>query len=246
MIAWMDTIHTLPALTLDEVDEQAALQTRVDRKYVVTPLTWGDVLGSLPRTPSVLEIEGRRSFRYASTYYDTSDLDSFRDAVRRRPHRYKVRTRHYLDTGSVAVEVKTRTSSGATAKRREWLRSDERRADGRLPEAAASFAAGFERIGDTAHLLVETLTTTYDRVTLVTADARVTVDRHVAAADAQGRRMDYGDLLIVETKSAGAAGTVDRALWASGIRPASISKYGTDRRPVDRGRRRAVGHGVRR
>ena len=227
MTDWLDIVHTLPALTLDEVDERAALQTRVDRKYVVRPHTWGDVLGSLPRTPSVLQIEGRRSFRYASTYYDTSDLDSFRDAVRRRPHRYKVRTRHYLDTGSVAVEVKTRAPSGATAKSREWLHPDARGADGLLPEAAASFAAGFERIGDKAHLLAETLTTSYERVTLVTADARVTVDRHIAAADAHGRRMDYGDVLIVETKSAGAAGDVDRALWASGVRPASISKYGT-------------------
>lgn len=138
-----------------------------------------------------------------------------------------MRTRHYLDTSSVAVEVKTRTSSGATAKSREWLISGDSRADGRLPAAAATFATGFERIADTAHLLVETLTTTYERVTLVTADARVTVDRHVAAADAHGRGMDYGDLLIVETKSVGGAGAVDRALWASGIRPASISKYGT-------------------
>ena len=37
--------------------------------------------------------------------------------------------------------------------------------------------------------------------------------------------MEYGDLLIVETKSAGRAGAVDRALWASGIRPVPISKY---------------------
>ncbi len=71
------------------------------------------------------------------------------------------------------------------------------------------------------------LTTTYERVTLVTADARVTVDRHVAAVDTSGQQLDYGDLLIVETKSAGGAGAVDRALWASGIRPARISKYCT-------------------
>lgn len=56
MTAWLDTIHRLPGLTLDEVDEQAALQTRVDRKYVVRPHTWANVLSSLPRTPSALEI----------------------------------------------------------------------------------------------------------------------------------------------------------------------------------------------
>lgn len=227
MTAWIDTVHALSALTLDEVNEKAALQTRVDRKYIVRPDTWGNVLASLDSAPSVLEIDGRRSFRYSSTYYDTSQLDSYRDAARSRPHRYKVRTRHYLDTGSSAVEVKMRSASGATAKSRQWLDSDTPEGGHRLPADAATFVGEFERIGDKAHQLTEVLTTSYERVTLVTADARVTVDRHVAADDVDGQHMDYGDLLIVETKSAGGAGAVDRALWANGIRPARISKYCT-------------------
>lgn len=227
MTPWMDTVHALSTLTLDEVNQKAALQTRVDRKYIVRPDTWGHVLTSLDSAPSVLEIDGRRSFRYSSTYYDTSELDSYRDAARSRPHRYKVRTRHYLDTGSSAVEVKLRSSSGATAKSRQWLDVNSAPGGGILPADAATFVGGFERIGDKAHQLAAVLTTSYERVTLVTADARVTVDRHVAAADIHGRQLDYGDLLIVETKSPRGAGAVDRALWASGIRPARISKYCT-------------------
>ncbi len=227
MTAWMDAVLALPTLTLDEVNERAALQTRVDRKYLVRPEDWGRLLASLDSEPSVLQIDGRRSFRYSSTYYDTSDLDSYRDAARSRPHRYKVRTRHYLDTGSSSVEVKTRSASGATVKSRQWLDADATAGRGLLPAAAASFVSGFDRIGDNAHRLTEVLTTSYERVTLVTADARVTVDRHVAAVDVRGRHLDYGDLLIVETKSAGGAGAVDRSLWASGIRPARISKYCT-------------------
>ena len=227
MTAWLDDVHALPALTLDEVDEQAALQTRVDRKYLVRPDTWGSLLTSLDSAPSVLEIDGRRGFRYSSTYYDTAELDSYRDAARGRPHRYKVRTRHYLDTGSCAVEVKMRTASGATVKSRQWLDADDRESGRLLPAAAAAFVGGFDRIGNRAHELTEILTTTYQRVTLVTADARVTVDRHVAAVDVHGRHLDYGDLLIVETKSAGAVGVIDRALWACGVRPARISKYCT-------------------
>ena len=227
MTGWMDTVHGLPALTLVEVDDRAALQTRVDRKYLVRPHTWAHVLASLGSAPSVLEIDGRRSFRYSSTYYDTPELGSFRDAARRRPHRHKVRTRRYLDTGSCAVEVKMRSSSGATAKSRQWLTEDVPEVGGHLPAAAAGFVAGFTRIGDEAHRLTEVLTTTYERVTLVTADARVTVDRHVAATDTGGRHLDYGDLLVVEAKSSGAAGTVDHALWARGIRPARLSKYCT-------------------
>ncbi len=227
MTAWTKTMGELPALTLDEVNERAALQTRVDRKYVLGPDTWGDVLSSLEPAPGVLEIGGRRSFRYSSTYYDTAELDSYRDAARGRPHRYKVRTRHYLDTGTSAVEVKMRSSSGATAKSRHWLTAPSAQPRGVLGPDAATFVGEIARIGDTAHRLTEVLTTSYERVTLVTADARVTVDQHVSAADVLGRHLDYGDLLIVETKSAGGVGAVDRALWASGVRPARISKYCT-------------------
>lgn len=227
MSAWSDVVAALPALTLDEVNERAALQTRVDRKYVVRPDVWGRVLASLDGDLGVLEIDGRRSFRYSSTYYDTTDLDSYRDAARGRPHRYKVRTRHYLDTGSSAVEVKTRSAAGGTTKSRQWLDTGAAPEGRRLPTAAVTFVGGFPRIAEQAHRLSEVLTTSYERVTLVTPDARVTVDQHVTATDVDGRHMDYGDLLIVETKSTGGAGAVDRSLWATGIRPARISKYCT-------------------
>ncbi len=223
----MDTVRSLPTLTLDEVNEHAALQTRVDRKYIVRPEAWGTVLASLDREPSVLQIDGLRGFRYSSTYYDTSDLQSYRDAARNRPHRFKVRTRHYLDTGSRAVEVKMRSASGATVKSRQWLDADTAPDGCHLPADAAAFVGGFDRIGEKARRLTEVLTTSYERVTLVTADSRVTVDRRVAATDVHGRHLDYGDLLIVETKSPGGAGAVDRALWAGGLRPARISKYCT-------------------
>jgi hypothetical protein len=222
--SWTDLVDALPGLGLEEVDARAALQTRVDRKYVVDPRTWGEVLATLDR-PGVLEIDGRRSFGYSSTYYDTEELDSYRDAARRRPRRYKVRTRRYLDTGSAAIEVKLRASSGATAKSRQWL--PEAPADAPLPAEAVAFVGGFDRIGVRADRLGAVLTTAYQRVTLVTADARITVDRDVTAVDSDGRRLDYGDLLIVETKSAGRPGAVDRALWARGIRPTRLSKYAT-------------------
>ena len=45
MTTWLDLAHELPALTLDEVDEKAALQVRVDRKYVVAGRTWGEEIG---------------------------------------------------------------------------------------------------------------------------------------------------------------------------------------------------------
>lgn len=227
MTAWLDWVHTLAGLSLDEVNQAAALQTRVDRKYIVQPHTWDLVLDSLARAPAVVEIDGRRSFRYSSTYFDTPELDSYRDAARTRPRRYKVRTRHYLDTGASAVEVKVRSLAGTTSKTRLWLDADVSATSGTLPAAAVAFVADVDLVGDSVHELAAVLTTSYERVTLVTGDARVTIDRNVAATDAYGDHMNYADLLVVETKSAGRAGAMDRALWANGTRPARISKYCT-------------------
>ncbi|MGC1207203.1 MAG: VTC domain-containing protein, partial [Ornithinimicrobium sp.] len=153
MTAWMDTVRRLSAITLPEVNETAGLQVRVDRKYVVRPEMLARVLGSLEDAPSVLDIDGLRSFRYSSTYYDTAEFDSYRDAARGRPRRYKVRTRCYLDTGSQAVEVKMRSSAGATVKSRQWL--DTPAAGRTLPAAAVEFVGGFARIGAQVHQLTE-------------------------------------------------------------------------------------------
>ena len=96
-------IADLAPVTLDELNAAAALQTRRDRKYVLTPDELGRLLADLPPA-RVLEIDGSRSFAYDSTYFDTPELDAYRLAATRRRRRFKVRTRTYVDTGSCFVE----------------------------------------------------------------------------------------------------------------------------------------------
>ena len=55
----------------------------------------------------MLEIDGRRAFRYESVYFDTPELTSYRLTAHRRRRRFKVRTRTYLDSGLCWLEVKT-------------------------------------------------------------------------------------------------------------------------------------------
>lgn len=227
--AWLQRIEAMPSVGLDELNAAAAMLTRVDRKYVVPPQLWNELLGEIDGL-RVLDEGGRRVHRYESTYFDTVDLQMYRDAARRRPRRTKVRTRRYVDAGVTAIEVKERGASGATVKSRQWL--------DRLPEASAApvvslppqaseFVAGFPRLAPLVPGLRPTLTTTYDRVTFVGDHGRLTVDRDVAARDAAGREVRFDGALIVETKVARHAGDVDRALWAAGVRPARVSKYCT-------------------
>ncbi|WP_062314866.1 polyphosphate polymerase domain-containing protein [Demequina rhizosphaerae] len=225
MTAWEERLAALPAVSLAELESEAALLTRVDRKYIVSPAVWADVMGAVDGLRA-LEIDGERAFGYASVYYDTPELESYRDAARRRPSRYKVRTREYLDTGGRAIEVKLRSPKGETVKHREWIAEDVARG-GELDGEAREFVASFPEVGLAVDRLSPVLTTRYQRSTLVADGARVTIDRDVVGIGTDGERIGFGGALIVETKSSLRAGDVDRALWARGVRPTRVSKYCT-------------------
>ena len=220
-MTWIDGVNGLPAVSLEDLNSEAALQTRVDRKYVVDAETWAQVLEAHAPQLRVLEVSGSRGAHYRSVYYDTPGFDSYLAAARRRPHRYKVRVREYLDSGLSAVEVKLRSGRGETIKHRHLV-------DGALrADDVVAFASTFPLVRPDAASLEATLETRYTRTTLLHPQGRVTVDQHVTAIGRDGQRVDYGDLLIVETKSSRAAGAMDRALWARGIRPERLSKYAT-------------------
>ncbi|WP_099332294.1 VTC domain-containing protein [Actinomyces minihominis] len=93
----------LPPVSLDELNAEAALQTRHDRKYLLNAnealhlLRW---IASDERidNPRVVEHLWLRSHNYASTYFDTSSLQCYRMGLQRSPHRFKVRSRTYVDS----------------------------------------------------------------------------------------------------------------------------------------------------
>ncbi len=221
-------------LGLEELDSSAALQTRVDRKYLVPLDRLEEVLAAMDEGTRVLEIDGERSFAYASVYFDTPGLSSYLGAVHRRRDRFKVRTRSYLDTGSCWVEVKTRGPRGATVKTRQEHTGEQADA---LPTQAWQFASGAlggNRVADLDGPLAPTLVSTYRRTTLHVPGqhggpaSRTTIDTGLVWTDPlTGAEHPLGDLAIVETKTGSAASPTDRLLWRHGIRPVRISKYGT-------------------
>lgn len=224
MNAWEERLAALPAVALAQVDAVASLQTRVDRKYIVPAQAWADVVGAVPGL-RCLEIDGSRVFGYASLYYDTPELSAYRAAARRRPSRYKVRTREYVDSGARAVEVKLRAASGATVKHRMGIGTQD--APDALAAPVRAFLSSFAQVAPDVDALVPQLETRYDRATLVGDGARITIDRDVVGIGTRGAIASFGDVLIVETKTTGRACAVDRSLWARGFRPSRVSKYCT-------------------
>jgi VTC domain len=220
----LDALHRLDAIDLDELRALADLQTRRDRKYLVPTDYVSSLLERIPGR--ALEIDGARSFRYESVYFDTPDLRCYFDAAQRRPRRFKVRTRSYLDGDDCMVEVKCRDSRDRTVKHRH-PHSLDRRAE--LDDDARGFVRSLPPASAAADQLATSLTVSYRRATIVlrSGDARITIDGGLAWHQRDRRPLELPDLSIIETKTTGAPSPVDRLLWRDGHRPTVISKYCT-------------------
>jgi len=233
-----DGINTI---SLAELNSEASLLTRMDRKYLVPPGDTQHVISHLAPRAQVLQIDGLRHFRYASTYFDTPGLDAYFLAARKRRRRYKIRTRTYLDSGLCFLEVKTNGSREATVKDRFKYDPDDAdrvTPDGRLfviERLVESGTCSSDEARTIADALVPVMDSTYSRTTLHLPhdEARATFDTQLTwdLFGPDGRRLEQGVMVdhlnVVETKNPSTASPTDRLLWHQGHRPARISKYAT-------------------
>jgi hypothetical protein len=215
-------------ISLEELVSEAALLTRLDRKYLLPGAELPLLLDRMPAGVRMLEIDGRREFGYRSIYFDTAGLDSYHAAAHGRRRRFKVRVRTYLDSGLDFVEVKTRGARGVTVKERIPYEGD----GSRLGPAGAGYThavltdAGIPAEGLDFHPVMATY---YRRATLFVPEtgSRVTIDSDLAWVLPDGTTTRMPGSVVVETKSARSASDVDRLLWSLGHRPCRISKYAT-------------------
>ena len=235
-------LHTdgIKTISLTQLNTDADLLTRIDRKYLI-PLPQAQALiNTLAPSAEVLQIGGLQAFAYASTYFDTSALDTYMLSARKRRRSFKVRTRTYLDSDLCFLEVKTQGSREATVKTRLPYSSvdcDRVTGTGRsfvAERLAASNIVPPEEAVEVAQILTPVIMTHYDRITLHLPDdaARVTIDAYLTWTQAdesgpRGNAASIGDLVVVETKNPATPSLADRFLWASGHRPTRISKYAT-------------------
>lgn len=225
-------------VSLDELNAEAELLTRLDRKYLIPAQAASEMLSQL-RGVRVLEMHGRREFAYDSVYFDTPDRLSYRLTAQRRRRRFKLRTRSYLDSGATFLEVKTKSGRGSTVKRRIPY---EPAARARLIDAGSRFAAELLTAeGHDPDLIAQlspSLVSTYRRSTLLLPDgSRATLDTQLRFANPRAltdtpsggdiRELRLDDYVIVESKSTGQPSALDRELWRAGHRPSGISKFGT-------------------
>ena len=230
--------HDLGSIGVEELVGRAAFLCRMDRKYLVERAHVPGILSELDPQTRVLDIEGMRTQSYHSTYLDTPDLAGYHSAATRRRRRFKVRTRTYVESDLCFLEVKTRGPRGQTVKHR-------------IPRASAQVAwrgltapeqewvdrelSPLGRGPGTAATLEASLVVTYRRATLLMADGagRATIDSDLEWVAPRGPALVCPDLVIIETKSGSRPSDLDHLLWASGHRPAPVSKYATALAAVD-------------
>lgn len=216
-------------VSLDDLVAEAELLTRVDRKYLVPADALPGLLETVQGDARALEIDASRAAAYSSVYFDTPDLLSYRLAAQGRRRRFKLRSRHYVDSGTAFLEMKTKGARGATVKERIPYPVDA--VDVLTREGLEYAAGGIEGLGlspSQARRLSPVLRTGYRRTTLLLPDGgRATIDDDLRWDDAWGGGLTAPELAIVETKSSSRASGFDRVLWSLGIRPTGVSKFAT-------------------
>jgi VTC domain-containing protein len=222
-----ELVERFDPVSLDELDERAALLRRVDHKYAVERDQFARLLERLRDDHQVLEIDGRRAFAYCSTYFDTPELRCFVDHLEDRQPRFKARTRLYEDTDHCVFEVKLKREDGETDKRQ--VDYEARDAERFTDEARECLAGALGDIGlDAPDQMDPTLLTRFDRITFAAREGseRLTCDLGVRLSHPDGDAAGLRDgLILVETKSERGESPADRALAELGLEPISVSKY---------------------
>jgi hypothetical protein len=220
-------LDRLSTVTLGDVDARAALMSRVDRKYLVPVDVGADLLDRLGATHGVLQIAGRRSTTYRSTYFDSADLASTRAHVQGRRRRWKVRQRWYVEDDLCRTEVKTKDGRGRTIKTAAPTSVDRYGTLG--PEEQAFVRSVLLGVHPSlgAPDLVPSAEISYARATLadLAAGERVTVDWGLVSSWGAGQVVLDDAHLLIETKGSLVPGRADRLLARLGAHPQSFSKY---------------------
>jgi hypothetical protein len=105
MHAIQTLLHEFESISLDEMD-RVKLMNRVDTKFAFSFRELLDFLPQLVADYFVLEINGIRTPRYESLYFDDDALSFYNDHHNGRMNRFKVRIRNYVDSSLYFLEIK--------------------------------------------------------------------------------------------------------------------------------------------
>lgn len=222
-----DTLAAFAPITLNELNGKAAMLERLDNKYIVPAARFRPAFEAFADLFDVLEIDGKRSFTYATRYFDDSLRRGYYDHHQGRRKRCKIRVRDYVDAGFSYLEVKLKDKRAITVKKRLRL-------DGPMPELDQRCLDFIEtchrdlygtRFGKALRPVIGMQ---YERMTLVAREGgeRMTIDTGLRFAAGNRLRDVARDMFIIETKSARGNGIADKIMRRFHLQPTGrCSKY---------------------
>lgn len=110
-------LSSFEPITLSEMDS-IALMNRTDTKFIFRYDRLEKMLAQISRYYRILDMNGVRTSRYETLYYDTPDFKMYLDHHRKKPQRYKIRHRIYVDSALHFFEIKYKNNKGRTIKSR--------------------------------------------------------------------------------------------------------------------------------
>ena len=220
---WRD----MPTITLDEMSS-IKLMNRVDTKYVISEEYCMELLRRAVDKYSVQVIGDVRACRYSTLYYDTPDLEMYTVHHNRKLTRQKIRSRTYIESGVTFIEVKNKTNTGRTKKKRIAIDESYFACVGKSPEAAAFLS---EKANYSPDVIQPALATIFDRITLVNHahTERLTIDMNLRFVNMRAetpQEATVDRMVIVELKQDGLCySPMKEILQDLRVKKLKVSKY---------------------
>jgi hypothetical protein len=221
-------LNDFESISLNEVNNKAALLKRQDNKYLLPVSLFIEALNEATDSFDVLTIKENNIFTYSTKYYDDINCQCYFDHHNGRRKRVKVRERLYEQSNIKYLEVKLKSARKTTTKYRLPIQNSNRK---QLTTDELEFIANnyFDHYRHEFDLSLKTsLAMRYHRFTLVGKHCgeRVTVDSNLYFIGNTSLTTIESDQLIVEVKSRNGSGLFDKVLRKCGARPRKrLSKY---------------------
>lgn len=217
-----NVLRNMESITLEEMTE-VKLMNRIDTKYLTTLSVLEQLLSIAREDFYIQESDGIRNSSYYTCYYDTPDLQMYRDHERGKKTRKKIRIREYVETGTLPfLEIKDKNNKGRTKKRRIPMDS------GRDLELYKSFLSDHTEFN--VKELNPKIENRFRRITLVNKEKteRITIDTSIEFHNfVSGRDLMVPQLTIIEWKRDGLSNKsrLKPLLRALRIKESGFSKY---------------------
>ncbi len=221
-------IQDFAPISLEDTNKSARMLKRVANKYVVRREELREIFAALQDKFAVLEIDGVTEFTYSSCYFD-DNFKSYYDHHQGKRLRFKIRQRHYIDSGKIYFEVILNDKRGQTNKQRIPCKKFKSPVPSR--KCLSMLEKFYLKLYNKEFLynLKPALIVNCKRFTLVSLSGgeRMTIDYGLNFDPITGPFVSIGnDFIIVEAKSANGKGIVDVLMRKAGIRKAEkLSKY---------------------